>query len=50
LQSAALLGKAAVVKKLVELGADRILQNEFGETPLDVAKIGNRGESASLLK
>jgi ankyrin repeat protein len=38
------------VKKLLQLGADLDRKNEFGETALDVANLGEHHEVALILK
>lgn len=49
LHSAALFGKVTVAEKLLELGADPDLKNEFGETAADVARIGGHDKLAVIL-
>jgi ankyrin repeat protein len=49
LHSAALTGQADVVRKLLELGADSALRNEFSETALQVAQNGGHEALFSIL-
>lgn len=44
LHDAALCGQNAAVELLILLGADAGLQNKFGQTALDIAKMGNHSE------
>ena len=50
LHSAALMGKVAATKRLLELGADPTLKNEFGQSAMDVADIGERDKLVEILR
>ncbi len=50
LHQAAMAGRIASVQKLLELGGDPKLENEFGQTALDVAGLGGHTEVVGLLK
>ncbi len=44
LHAAALMGQALAAGLLLELGANVDAQNEFMQTPMDVAVLGNKAE------
>ncbi|MCC6695719.1 MAG: ankyrin repeat domain-containing protein [Candidatus Hydrogenedentes bacterium] len=50
LHSAAGYGNADVVKMLLERGADPTATNDFGQTPLDIAKLGKKSDIVKLLE
>ncbi len=49
LHYAAMRGRLDMTKKLLGLGANPKTQNEFGETPVDIAHLGGHSEIAKLL-
>jgi uncharacterized protein len=50
LHQAAMRGHADTVKRLLDLGADPTIRNEFGEDAIQVAEIGDHPEVAQMLK
>jgi len=50
LHYAAMRGRLDVLEKLLALGADPAIQNEFGETPVDVAQNGGHAKIVKFLK
>ncbi|WP_196489752.1 ankyrin repeat domain-containing protein [Burkholderia cepacia] len=50
LHEAALCGQEQAVELLLSLGADTTLKNEFQQTPLDVAILGEKGAVCEVLR
>jgi ankyrin repeat protein len=50
LHQAAMMGKIDSVRKLLALGADPSLRNEFDQTAMEVAELGGHHEIAEILK
>jgi ankyrin repeat protein len=50
LHEASLAGRVLVVNRLLELGADPSIRNEFAQTALDMALSGNHADIVAILK
>ena len=50
LHGAALMGKVAAARRLLELGANPTLRNELGQCAVDVADIGGHDKLAEILR
>jgi ankyrin repeat protein len=49
LHQAAMRGQGASIKKLLDLGANRNVANEFGQTALTVAELAGHDEIVTIL-
>jgi len=50
LHHAASRGNVDIIRKLLQGGAEVNIKNEFGQTPLDLAKLMKRPEAVKVLK
>ena len=50
LHYAAMIGRIEIANKLLALGADPSIRNEFGETPMEVAINGSHADMIKILK